>query len=58
MPDPFAFAMGFMLATGSLHAAGIGVGVVAERLRQGVLLRVLGAVTALLSVYFLMEALA
>ncbi|BBO56720.1 hypothetical protein CLAM6_20310 [Cobetia sp. AM6] len=50
--------MGFMLATGSLHAAGIGVGVVAERLRQGVLLRVLGAVTALLSVYFLMEALA
>ncbi|MGY3727683.1 MULTISPECIES: HupE/UreJ family protein [Cobetia] len=56
--DPFAFAMGFMLATGSLHAAGIGVGVVAERFRQGVLLRVLGAVTALLGVYFLMEALA
>lgn len=56
--DPFAFAMGFMLATGSLHAAGIGVGVVAERFRQGVLLRVLGALTALLGVYFLMEALA
>ncbi|WP_052384848.1 HupE/UreJ family protein [Cobetia amphilecti] len=56
--DPFAFAMGFMLATGSLHAAGIGVGVVAERFRQGVLLRVLGAVTALLGVYFLLEALA
>lgn len=56
--DPFAFAMGFMLATGSLHAAGIGVGLVAERFRQGVLLRVLGAVTALLGVYFLLEALA
>ncbi|WP_404324853.1 HupE/UreJ family protein [Cobetia sp. UIB-001] len=56
--DPFAFAMGFMLATGSLHAAGIGVGVVAERFHQGVLLRVLGAVTALLGVYFLLEALA
>lgn len=56
--DPFAFAIGFMLATGSLHAAGIGVGVLAERFRQGQLLRVLGAVTALLGVYFLIEALA
>lgn len=56
--DPFAFAMGFMLATGSLHAAGIGVGIMAERFRQGMLLRGLGILTALLGVYFLMEALA
>lgn len=55
--DPFAFAMGFMLATGSLHAAGIGVGMLAERYRQGQILRVLGGITALLGVYFLVEAL-
>jgi urease accessory protein len=55
--DPFAFAMGFMVATGSLHAAGIGVGIMAERFRQGMLLRGLGILTALLGVYFLVEAL-
>ncbi|MEL0615980.1 HupE/UreJ family protein [Cobetia marina] len=55
--DPFAFAMGFMVATGSLHAAGIGVGIMAERFRQGMLLRGLGILTALLGAYFLVEAL-
>ncbi|MGF6176676.1 HupE/UreJ family protein [Ensifer sp. 4252] len=42
------FAIGFMLATAVLHAAGIGLGVVLGRLsRGGTLARILGGVTAL-----------
>ncbi len=54
--DPVGYSVGFMLATGSLHVVGIGIGAL-NGYRGGVLLtRGLGALIALAGVYFLYQA--
>jgi urease accessory protein len=54
--DALLYSIGFVVATGCLHAAGIGIGLV-HRWRAGqAALRVAGAVVVLAGVYFLWEA--
>lgn len=48
-----SFAAGFVVATGSLHALGILIGVANRWPKGGVLLRIVGALIALCGVYFL-----
>jgi urease accessory protein len=56
--DAILYSIGFVVATGCLHAAGIGIGLV-HRWRAGrVMLRLAGAVVALAGVAFLWEAVA
>jgi urease accessory protein len=58
LADPVAYSTGFVLATGSLHVAGIGLGM-AHRLRGGQLLtRSIGAIIAVFGAVFLAQALA
>ena len=53
LADPVAYSTGFMLATGSLHLAGIGLGSI-NTLRGGTLItRAIGAAIALAGLYFL-----
>ena len=53
LADPIAYSTGFMLATGSLHLAGIGLGTI-KSLRGGILItRSMGAAVALAGLYFL-----
>lgn len=53
LADPIAYSTGFMLATGSLHLAGIGLGTI-NTLRGGtVITRAIGTVIALAGLYFL-----
>ena len=53
LADPIAYSTGFMLATGSLHVAGIGIGT-SNHLRGGTLVtRGIGAAIALAGFYFL-----
>jgi urease accessory protein len=52
------YSVGFVIATGSLHAVGIGIGVI-HRWKSGrVVLRLAGVVVALAGVYFLWGAVA
>ena len=54
--DPIGYSAGFVIATGMLHVAGIGLGLLKE-VRRGVLaIRVIGALIALAGVYFLGRA--
>jgi urease accessory protein len=53
--DPVGYSAGFVLATGLLHVAGIGVGFVCERLGR-LPLRLLGAAIAVAGVGFLAQA--
>ncbi|CAN5715394.1 HupE/UreJ family protein [soil metagenome] len=54
--DPIGYSVGFMLATGSLHLVGIGIGAL-NHYRGGVVLtRALGGLIALTGVYFLYQA--
>ena len=56
LADPVAFSTGFVLATGLLHVAGIGLGM-AHRFKVGALaIRGVGAVISLCGVYFLAQA--
>lgn len=56
LADPIAYSTGFMLATGSLHVAGIGLGAI-NNLRGGTrVTRGIGAAIALAGVYFLSVA--
>ena len=56
LADPVAFSTGFVLATGLLHVAGIGLGM-AHRFKVGALaIRGAGAVISLCGVYFLAQA--
>ena len=58
LADPVAFSTGFVLATGMLHVAGIGLGM-ANRLKGGALaIRGAGAVISLFGVYFFAQAVA
>ena len=53
LADPIAYSTGFMLATGSLHLAGIGLGTI-NSLRGGIVItRGMGAAVALAGLYFL-----
>lgn len=53
LADPIAYSTGFMLATGSLHLAGIGLGTI-NTLRGGTTItRGIGGVIALAGLYFL-----
>ena len=53
LADPIAYSTGFMLATGSLHLAGIGLGTINAR-RGGILItRGMGAAVAVAGLYFL-----
>jgi urease accessory protein len=55
--DPIGYSVGFVLATGLLHVCGIGTGMLND-LRGGILVtRTLGAVVAILGVWFFCEAL-
>ncbi len=50
------YSMGFVIATGTLHACGIGIGEVRRWTAGRTVLRVCGGVIALVGVYFLWEA--
>ena len=56
MADPVAFCLGFVLATGLLHVAGIGVGLLRNRPGGEVALRAGGGVIAMAGCYFLAMA--
>jgi urease accessory protein len=51
--DPAAYSAGFVIATGLIHVAGIGVGLVLGKLFEGRLARGLGGVIAAGGLYFL-----
>jgi urease accessory protein len=54
--DALLYSIGFVVATGCLHAAGIGIGLV-HRWRAGkVALRAMGAAVAVAGVWFLWQA--
>jgi urease accessory protein len=52
------YSMGFVMATGCLHAAGIALGLIGRWPRGRTALRMAGAVVALGGVFFLWKALA
>ena len=56
--DPIGYSVGFVLATGLLHVAGIGLGLLNERPGGAVVTRGLGAAIAAAGVWFLWKALA
>ena len=51
--DPAAYSVGFVMATGLIHIAGIGIGLLLGKLFEGRLSRALGAVIAAGGLYFL-----
>lgn len=55
--SPIAYSLGFVLATGLLHACGIGLSLVAHWPRGAHFLRACGAIIALLGAMFLARAL-
>lgn len=55
--DPVAYGIGFVVATGLIHLAGIGFGLVLGKLMNGWVSRGAGALIALAGVYFLIGAL-
>ena len=56
--DPIGYSVGFVLATGLLHLAGIGLGLINDRPGGAVMTRSMGGGIALAGVYFLWTALA
>jgi urease accessory protein len=52
--DPAAYSAGFVIATGVIHLAGIGIGLLAGGAFHGWLSRGLGGAIALSGVYFLL----
>ena len=55
--DPIGYSVGFVLSTGLLHVAGIGIGLLNDRPGGVIATRSLGGVIALAGVYFLFVAL-
>jgi urease accessory protein len=55
--DPVGYSLGFVLATGLLHVAGIGLGALKDRQGGEVLTRGLGGAVALAGGWFLFAAL-
>lgn len=56
--DPIAFSMGFVLATGLLHIAGIAVGLLTERPGGTIVVRAIGVCIAASGLWFLSQAIA
>jgi urease accessory protein len=56
--DPIGYSVGFMIATGSLHLAGIGLGFINEAPRGQLITRSIGGGIALCGAWFLYAALA
>ena len=56
MADPFAFSLGFVLATGMLHVVGIGIGLLANGTRGAVVVRGLGGAIIVAGFYYLAKA--
>ena len=54
--DPAAYGIGFILATGALHVAGIAIGLLGDRAGGRAATRVLGIGIAAAGVYFLVRA--
>ncbi len=54
--DPIGYSVGFVLATGLLHVAGIGIGLLNERPGGAVATRSMGGLIALAGAYFLYRA--
>lgn len=52
--DPTAYATGFVVATGLIHLAGIGIGLTIGRLLEGKVARGIGGLIALGGIYFLL----
>jgi urease accessory protein len=52
--DPVAYAIGFVMATGLIHVAGIGIGLTIGKMYEGKLSRGLGGLIAVAGVYFLL----
>lgn len=57
LADPVAFSTGFVLATGSLHVLGIGLGSMLRSRRGVIAARAIGAGIAAAGAFFLMQAL-
>jgi len=53
--DPADYAIGFVVATGLIHIAGIVVGLLFQRVRAGELSRALGGLIGLGGLYFLVS---
>ena len=53
LADPIAYSTGFMLATGSLHLAGIGLGTINSQRGGTMITRGMGGAVALAGLYFL-----
>lgn len=51
--DPADYAIGFVVATGLIHIAGIAVGLLFQRIREGQLSRALGGLIGIGGIYFL-----
>ncbi len=56
MADPIAFSLGFVVATGSLHVAGIAIGLIAQRPGGVMAIRGIGVAIAIAGVYYLSRA--
>ena len=56
MADPVAFSLGFVMATGTLHIAGIAIGLVAGRPGGAAAVRTLGVLIACAGFYYLTRA--
>ena len=56
LADPISYSAGFMLATGSLHLAGIGLGMIAAVPGGKGIVRGIGVAIALAGVWFLVKA--
>ena len=56
MADPVAFSLGFVMATGLLHVAGIATGLLADRPGGATIVRALGGLIVLAGIYYLTRA--
>ena len=52
--DPAAYSAGFVIATGLIHVAGIGIGLVVGRLLEGWVSRGFGAMIAASGLFFIL----
>jgi urease accessory protein len=53
--DPASYAVGFVIATGLIHVAGIGIGLTLGKLYEGLVSRGLGGLIAVAGIYFLLK---
>lgn len=54
--DPAAYAVGFVVATGLIHVAGVAIGMLLGKVSGGRLIQVLGGLVALCGLYFVIDA--